>query len=301
MGTLVQFTISESSPEQAQAGIKAATTAMQAVENQFSLHSEAGNSVQRFNHAALNQPIHLSPEVAQLLRLSEQIQQQSGGAFSPWLAELDQLWGFSSDQERQQPPSKAQVLARLPSMPCSQQQAEHWQRLKPHCQLDFGGIAKGYAIDQGIKALQQAGIQHALINAGGDLRALGMHHGKAWRIGIRHPRKVHEIIGWVDLPAGMSMVTSGDYERFFMANGRRYHHILDPKTGWPARQASSSTIIAANASLADAWSTALFVAGPRLLPYLQKEKIAALWLNQQQDLHLNENMQALFHAGQPNG
>jgi thiamine biosynthesis lipoprotein len=138
--------------------------------------------------------------------------------------------------------------------------------------IDLGGIAKGYAVDRGLAILQQAGFRDAMITAGGDLRTVSspLTAGRRY-IWIRHPRPAHsdsaasdtatEFFGKFRLDAG-AVSTSGDYERFFIKNGQRYHHIIDPHTGYPARRSISATVIAKNSVIADALSTTIFVLGP---------------------------------------
>jgi thiamine biosynthesis lipoprotein len=109
--------------------------------------------------------------------------------------------------------------------------------------------------------LRAAGVVNALINTGGNVRVLGTRDGRPWRIGIRAPR-ADTILGVVELASGESIATSGDYERFYDYAGKRMHHILDPRTGYPVTHTQATTVVAADGTLADAASTALFVAGP---------------------------------------
>jgi thiamine biosynthesis lipoprotein len=147
----------------------------------------------------------------------------------------------------------------------------HFRR--PNMAIDLGGIAKGYVVDRGIATLAQAGLHDAMITAGGDLRAIASPLTADRRyIWIRHPRPANPdsvengekekiFFGRFRLDAG-AVSTSGDYERFFFKNGRRYHHMIDPRTGYPANRAVSATVLAKNSVQADALSTTLFVLGP---------------------------------------
>ncbi len=132
----------------------------------------------------------------------------------------------------------------------------------PAAQLDFGAIAKGYGVDLAIARLRELGIQNAIINAGGNLRAIGKHGDRPWRIGIRNPRG-EGVLASIETHGDESILTSGDYERFYEYQGKRYHHIIDPRNGYPATGVISVTVIADDAATADAASTALFVAGPQ--------------------------------------
>jgi thiamine biosynthesis lipoprotein len=136
------------------------------------------------------------------------------------------------------------------------------QTNNPALKLDFGAFAKGYAVDRAIEVLREEGIQNAVVNAGGDLRAIGRHGDRPWRVGIRHPRQPG-IIASVEVEGDESVFTSGDYERYFDWQGKRYDHIIDPRSGFPAHGLSSVTVFTQQADLADAAATAIFVAGPK--------------------------------------
>ncbi|MDH5175012.1 MAG: FAD:protein FMN transferase, partial [Elusimicrobiota bacterium] len=127
--------------------------------------------------------------------------------------------------------------------------------------IDLGGIAKGYAVDAAVRVLKKENINSAMVNAGGDIYVLGRKQGKPWRIGIRHPRREGEILGTIEVE-DRAIVTSGDYERFFFSEGKRYHHIINPKTGYPADECQSVTIVAKETTFADGLATGIFVLGP---------------------------------------
>jgi thiamine biosynthesis lipoprotein len=131
----------------------------------------------------------------------------------------------------------------------------------PAVQLDVGAFAKGYAVDEAIAILKQRGISNAIINAGGDLRAIGRHGDRPWHIGIRHPLEPG-VIAAIDTQIDESVFTSGNYERFYDFEGHRYHHIIDPRSGYPSTGTLSVTVIGNNAATADAAATALMIAGP---------------------------------------
>ena len=136
----------------------------------------------------------------------------------------------------------------------------------PAVKIDLGGIAKGYAIDRLLAYLQQQGINHAIINTGGDLKVIGRHGNRPWKVAIRDPRKKEGIVATLELHDGEAVFTSGDYERYFKSkkNGdQHYHHIIDPRSGYPAKGTQSVTVLHRNGSTADAAATALFVAGPK--------------------------------------
>jgi thiamine biosynthesis lipoprotein len=129
-------------------------------------------------------------------------------------------------------------------------------------ELDLGGIAKGWGVDRAADVL--AGLSGAcLVNAGGDLVVRGLKPGgKPWRVGVQDPRDPSQLFLKLRLAENVAVATSGDYQRYFEVDGVRYHHLLDPRTGYPARAASSATVIAPDCATADAWATAVFVLGP---------------------------------------
>ncbi len=292
MGTLVTFTIDDSNTERAKSAIRAAADAMQGIEDKFTIYGNHNNAVKTFNHAPVLTPFAFDDDINQVLQTAIQIEQQSQGAFNPALGKLDKLWGFSSTNTPHKPPSDELINQYRQHIAHCIQPLGHqqWMRKHNNCQLDFGAIAKGFAIDQGIHIFKKYGIHNAMINAGGDMRLIGMHHGKPWRIGIRHPRNKEKILATLSLSGDVSIVTSGDYERYFIYQGKRYHHILNPHTGFPSHASQSTTVIAKNATLADAWSTALFVQGAAGLPQLTSLGYAALIVDQQGNIHTNPLM-----------
>jgi len=291
MGTLVTFTIAASDAAKADVAIQAAADEMQRVDTDFTIYGNGVNAIKRFNATPPGRPATLPAEAEALLQTALTVQRQSGGAFDPMLGGIDRLWGFSSDTPRQHPPTATEIMAAIPPQQCLQRTAEGYMRLDKRCQLDFGAIAKGYSIDRGIAVLRQHGIANAIVNAGGDMRLIGNHNGHPWRIGIRHPRKADAVLDTLELSGDVSIVTSGDYERFFIDNGTRYHHILDPATGWPSEQSESVTVIAPSATLADAWSTAIFVRGITFLPKAEKHDLAVLIVDRNGRIHSNPPMQ----------
>jgi len=224
------------------------------------------------------------------------VQQASANAFNPHLGRLVGLWGFREPPFPQTPPPPGAVDALLTAGAGSRGLALRRHNglsarlTAPGATLDLGGIAKGYAVDQAAAALREHGVTNALINAGGDLRALGKRGDRPWRIGLRHPRDREQVLAIVPLRPGEAIVTSGDYERTFRQDGKRYHHLLDPATGYPARAARQATVLGPRATEADAWSTALFVTGPAGLPRLGSRQ-PALVIDAQGRAHATAAMQ----------
>lgn len=294
MGTLVEFTIADADSNLSEQAVAAAANEMQRIEDEFTIYGDVKNAVKAFNKAPLDTPVTLPPEVSALLETSLSIKQQSRGFFDPALGKLNLLWGFSLPDAPISPPSALAIQQAIPPDLCVGKTVDGWQRKDTRCLLDFGGIAKGYALDRGVEMLRKHGIRNAIINAGGDLHLIGKHRDKPWRIGIRHPRNKAEVIATLELEGDVSIVTSGDYERFFIYQDRRYHHIINPKTGWPAANSQSATVIAPNAALADAWSTALFILGADGIALMDKMKYAALVVDNKGKPHMNKAMQSLL-------
>ncbi|MEE8380218.1 MAG: FAD:protein FMN transferase [Gammaproteobacteria bacterium] len=215
---------------------------------------------------ASGKPFTGGPSVLPLIKRSTELSTLSGGLFNPAIGNLIALWGFASDEPPEGPPPSPEEIQNLldqhPSMDSVAVDGITIQGSNPATRLDFGAFAKGYAVDRTIETLREAGIQHAVVNAGGDLRAIGQHGSRPWRVGIRHPRQPG-ILASVETTEDESIFTSGDYERYFEWQGKRYDHIIDPRTGYPAEGLSSVTIFADKADLADAAATALLVAGPK--------------------------------------
>jgi len=294
MGTLVDFTVYGINKDSAAMAIKSAADEMQRVEKLFTIYGEADNPVKQFNAAEPGRAVQMPEEIDRLLNISRQIGIQSQQTFSVTLGALNRLWGFSMPTPPTAPPA-SEIINQLQkaSTACLQQQSNRrWKRIRRECELDFGAIAKGYALDRGMEKLRKHGIENAIVNAGGDIRVIGRHGERAWKVGLRHPRKPNEITATLTVEGDVSIVTSGDYERSYIFDGVRYHHILDPQTGYPARRSQSATVIADNATMADGWSTALFVLGERGLNMIEKRDMAALLIDEKGNMHTTGNIES---------
>ena len=204
------------------------------------------------------------PSVLELIQSSIPLSDATQQLYNPSIGKLINLWQFhKSDEADIQPPDAQKIAELIKQNPQLSDLEINGIRIRSHnpaLQLNFGAFAKGVGIDMGIKHLQSLGVKNAIINAGGDLKVIGQHGDRPWRIAIRHPRE-DGMIASLNALDGEAIFTSGDYERFYMYKGKRYHHILDPRTGYPATASQSVTVIHKNAGLADAAATALFIAG----------------------------------------
>jgi thiamine biosynthesis lipoprotein len=203
-------------------------------------------------------------EVTATLRTALKVAEASGGSFDPTILPLIRIWSFDTGG-RLPAPGQIEEARRLVDFRRLEIRADGRAGLPPGFGLDLGGIAKGAVVDLLAGYLEQGGHRDYLIEAGGDILLSGLKQGgKQWVIGIRHPRKSQGFLGVVSLGERgkkLSIVTSGDYERYFIEDGVRYHHILDPATGYPARGLVSVTIVATTCTEADALATAVFVLG----------------------------------------
>jgi thiamine biosynthesis lipoprotein len=230
-------------------------------------HAWQPSTLTRINEAiATGETVEIKPEVAAVIEEAALYAHDSQHLFNPAAGKLFEMWGYHQDNwfESRPPPAQAQIdewLAAAPTMDDIHIDNNVLSSDNPMVKLGFGGFAKGTAVDAAITALKQQGIENAIINIGGDLRAIGSHGDRPWRIGIRHPRKEGGMLASVAIQGDESVFTSGDYERFFTYEGTRYPHILDPRTGQPARDNISVTVIHEQAARADAAATALVVAG----------------------------------------
>lgn len=263
MGTLVEITVFGHSPDSAHEAISDIESLFADLENRWDPW-DGGELAELNSQLATGANVLPSPELAEMLVRATTLNLASDGLFEPSIGGLTRLWGFSSEESiPTSPPASEAVAQSLASIiPLSQLWTDDG-RLKgrPGLAIDLGGFAKGEAVDIAIATLRERGIDNVIVNAGGDLRAIGRHGDRDWRIGVRQPRG-EGILAAIHISGDESVFTSGDYERFFVAEGRRYHHILDPRDGLPASATTSVTVIADNAALADAAATALFVAGP---------------------------------------
>jgi thiamine biosynthesis lipoprotein len=203
-------------------------------------------------------------EIVEMIRQSQEVEAKSAGCFNPAIGGLVELWGFHTSDYPivGPPPSQADIESILSHHPSSRDIHIDGLQLtsnNPFVQLDFGGIAKGQAVDLAVARLKKLGIGNAIVNAGGDLRAFGGHGDRPWRVAVRKPGG--GIIGTVEVRGDEALFTSGNYERFRQDEQERYPHILDPRTGWPVQDVASATVITGSGTVADAAATALIVAG----------------------------------------
>ena len=270
MGTVLNVKVRGVEQPAAELAAEAATEEVRRINRIFDPH-DLESEISRIN--ALAGPggrVAVSRDMAVVAGAAVRIRDASGRSFDPALGQLIDLWAFSDENTRTEPPDSALLAALADSLSTDGllQYIENGDSLvlpPGSGRIDMGGIAKGYAVDRAIAVLDSLGIENALVNLGGEISVLGVgSNGTSWRVGIQHPRLSGNHLGVINQVEGWAVATSGDYERFFEYRGRRYHHILDPSTGFSADNghAVSVTIIASSGLDADALATAAFVLGP---------------------------------------
>ncbi len=200
-------------------------------------------------------------ELAVSIQRSLEMSELTAGAFDATFAPVGKLWKM--DQTLLTIPTKSAIERALGFVGWEKVVVELTSNkvsLPTGMSIGLGGIAKGYAVDRAMRVLLEHGVKHGMVSAGGDMKVLGDNRGEPWEIAIKHPRNRETVMASIRI-SNVSLVTSGDYERFFVKNGKRYHHIIDPRTGSPSEGCLSATVIAPQAEFADALATAACVMG----------------------------------------
>jgi thiamine biosynthesis lipoprotein len=223
------------------------------------------SDVERLNAAAGQHPVNVSAETIEVLTAAREIGDLTEGKFDVTFAALSDLWKFDHDQDNSIPAPDA-IRERLPLIDYRQVEFDPAAKTafitREGVRVHLGGIGKGYAIDRAVTALRQRGLRDFMVQAGGDMYVAGRRGDRMWRLGIQDPRgPANSVFASVEL-SDATFSTSGDYERFFIKDGRRFHHILDPDRGEPAAGCRSVTIVSDRAVVADGLSTGIFVLGP---------------------------------------
>lgn len=235
------------------------------------LHAWQPSELRELNAAfARGNDKQASSELEAILQDAARLSAQSEGLFNPAIGGLIEAWGFQADDFKGPPPDGKKIAALVKANPqMSDISVVDIRGVKAASsrnravQLDLGGYAKGYALDRAAELLKRQGIHNALVNIGGNILALGQHGDRPWRVGIQHPRKPGPL-ATLELHDGEAVGTSGDYQRFFEFAGRRYCHVIDPRTGLPVQGVQAATILTHGAQAgvrSDAASKPLFISG----------------------------------------
>ncbi len=245
---------------------QAVDDALQAMEGVANLtdYRVAGSDVQQINLGAGAEKVDVDAHTMLLLQRVLGLDPIIQRYFQVTIKPVAALWGFGTETPQIPNPEELAGALRLVddrNIVCNLAEGSVYLA-RQGASIDMGGIAKGYAVEVAAQSLAQSGIQNAMINAGGQIKVLGTKPDQsAWRVGIQDPRG-DGILEVIELHDGQVLATSGDYQRFFEVAGHRYHHLLDPATGFPAALCRSATVLGTDATLADILSTAIFIAGP---------------------------------------
>lgn len=270
-GTLVEVSVYGENEDTARMAVAAVMQEFQRLHEL--LHAWKPSSLSALNAAlAQGQKYAVTSETAAMLKQVAALSEQSHRLFNPAIGGLVRAWGFQADEFNAALPDDQEIAAwvaadprmsALEFTPDASNESVWVFSNNPAVQIDLGGYAKGYALDRAAALLKQMGVHNALINIGGNVLALGAHGERPWRVGIQHPRLAGPI-ATLALHDGEAVGTSGDYQRYFELNGVRYCHLLDPRSGRPARDAQAVTVLAQGADAgvrSDAPSKPLFISG----------------------------------------
>ncbi len=265
MGSQVTVTLYAEENEVAEAAVRSVFAEFDRLDRLLSVWHK-GSEVSRINAMAGSEAVRVVPEVLTLIERSLALSKMTHGKFDISFGGLSGLWKFDHDRDNRIPSAK-DIAARLPLVGYENIVVDRLAgtvSLKQRgMRVHLGGVGKGYAVDRAVARLREQGFTDFMIQAGGDLYVAGSKGGRPWRVGVRDPRgSASDYFAALEL-SDETFSTSGDYERSFVKDGKRYHHIIDPDTGRPAEACRSATVLAKDALTADALSTAIFILGPK--------------------------------------
>ncbi|WP_110943219.1 FAD:protein FMN transferase [Inediibacterium massiliense] len=299
LGTYLKITIWTDDEQQGRQIIKKCFDRIQEIEKKMSINLE-DSEINKINHASGENFIKVSQDTSEVLKKSLIYGELSKGAFDPTTGKLVELWGIGTDRERI--PSQEEIENALQYVDyhlIKQKDEKYFKLEKKGMRIDLGGIAKGYAADEVYKILKKEKIEHALINLGGNIYAVGNKlDGSHWKIGIQDPlQKTGTHMGTLEI-SNQAVVTSGNYERFFIQNNQRYHHIIDPYKGYPAENGIISATIVTDQSMdADALSTATYILGVdegmKLIESL--ENVECILITQDKGVYVSSGLKEKFN------
>lgn len=261
MGTIFDITAVDDDERLLEVTSKKAFDEIKRIEGLMSRYKET-SEVSLVNKNAGVGPVKVGHELIEVLVEAKRISELSDGAFDVTIGPLTNLWGFDLEKNVVPPAEKIEELRRLVNYRKLRidETASAVYLEEKGMMLDVGGIAKGYSVTRAMKIFEDAGVKDVIVNAGGNLKLRGGKRGKPWRIGIQSPRDEGKLLGKLTI-SDISVATSGDYQRYFIKDGIRYHHILDPRTGFPAKGLISSTVVGRGKTSMDGFSSAVFILG----------------------------------------
>lgn len=260
MGTLVDITLESPDAGRLKPALELAYQEMTRLSDMMN-HYNPDSVVSAINVAAGIAPVHTPPELMRVLKMAQRVSTLTHGAFDITVASV-RGWRFSA--EHPSIPTPEEVASQLPLIGYRNlvlNEASQTAFLKKQgMRIDLGGIAKLYILDAGLRTMKQQGVNSAMINGGGDVLVMGGTQGRPWKVGIRDPLSPDKLMGVIALEHGI-VASSGDYERFFDRDGRRYHHILDPKTGYPTTGPQGVTLVSDDLNRINGLGAAIMVMG----------------------------------------
>lgn len=263
MGSSFVITALADDSEKAQEAVAAAFNEVERIEKLISSW-DPNSETSAINRQAGQQPIQVSKELYKLIERSIKVSKLTNGVFDISFASIDHIWKFDGTMDTL--PNAEDILRSVQFIDYGSIMLDPENQTvylpEPEMKIGFGAIGKGYAANRCKAVMQELGIQNGVVNAGGDLITWGaQENGQPWSIGIVNPKMKESALSWLEI-SDLSVVTSGNYERYVDFGGTRYSHIIDPRTGWPAEMLTSVTIICPDAELGDALATAVFILGP---------------------------------------
>ena len=261
MGTEIRVELWNRDKSLACLAINEVMTEMRRIDREMSPYKETSR-LSRLNKHGANGYVEVGEELFGLINRSHGYSLLTGGAFDITYASAGKFYDYRKGDR----PNSETLRESVEAINYRHLELNHRNYsvrfLHPHVYVDLGGIAKGHAVDRGIYILRSLGIEQAMVSAGGDSQIIGDRRGEPWVVGVKHPRVEGAQLAVLPL-FDASISTSGDYERFFIEDGVRYHHIIDPNSDDSARAVRSVTVIGSESTAADALSTSVFVMGPK--------------------------------------
>ncbi|MCP4445903.1 MAG: FAD:protein FMN transferase [Myxococcales bacterium] len=300
MGTVVDITMWTDDEPGAQAAAKAVFDEFRRVDALMSSWLP-DSAVAQINNAAGRSGVVVGDELMELIGTALTAGKESLGAFDITVGAFRGLWKFDQDIDGTIP-KKSDVIARTKLVSYKNVRLTPKKRTvklaRKGMRITLGGIAKGHAVDQSVAILRAKGYSDFIVQSGGDLFVSGTRGDRKWRVGIRDPRGSRDATFAVAEVANRTFSTSGDYERFVIKDGVRYHHLLDPATGRPSTRSRSVTVLAPNALTADIWSTALFVLGhERGMKIVEtRAELDAVFVDKDNHVHISSGLQGTLRV-----
>lgn len=302
MDTYCTITVVSPEKEKAADAIEAGFAEIKKLETLLNYFAD-DSEISAINRAAGKNPVRVSRETLEIMKKTMDISKMTGGAFDPTIAPVISIWQFSKKTADLPVPPEGAVQAALKLVDYKKIKIDSSTSgiflEEKDMELDLGGIAKGYAADKAVDAIRGRGIKSALVAVAGDIRGFGLNtSGQGWRVGIQNPRPESDSERpWEDIFASLELKdraisTSGDYQRFFIRDGKRYHHILDTETGFPAESdLISVSVIAYEGYISDSIATAVFIFGSQNgLQFLESRGLDGVLVDVNRNVFLTKNL-----------